>query len=158
MRSRLPPPRNLGYVAVGGAVGAVSRVALATWFPPVPGSLPWVTLVENLVGAFLLALVLTVLTERLALDPAVRLLVCTGTLGAFTTYSTLAVELDRLLAAGALIVAGLYVALTLAGGLTAAVAGLRLGRTLSTRPARRPTRARWRRLRRRGRRPEGGVR
>jgi len=158
MGSRLPPPRNLGHVALGGAVGAVARVALATRFPATPGSLPWVTLVENLVGAFLLALVITLLTERLALDPAVRLLVCTGMLGAFTTYSTLAVELDRLLAAGALAIAGTYVALTLLGGLTAALAGLRLGQVLSA-PRRRATgrsprgTLRWRR---RGQRPEGG--
>jgi fluoride exporter len=158
MRSRLPPPRNLGYVAVGGAVGAVSRVALATWFPTVPGRLPWVTLVENLTGAFLLALVLTVLTERLALDPAVRLLVCTGMLGAFTTYSTLAVELDRLIAVGALIVAAAYVALTLLGGLTAALAGLRLGQLLSTRPGRTARKGRSRGLRRHRRRRHGGAR
>lgn len=158
MRSRLPPPRNLGYVAAGGAVGAVSRVALATWFPTLPGRLPWVTLVENLTGAFLLALVLTVLTERLALDPAVRLLVCTGMLGAFTTYSTLAVELDRLVAVGALTIAAVYVVLTLVGGLTAALAGLRLGQLLSTRPGRAGRRRARLGLRRRRRRPEGGGR
>lgn len=160
MGSRLPPSRNLGYVAAGGAVGAVARVAFATWFPAAPGGLPWVTLAENLVGAFLLALVLTLLTERLALDPAVRLLVCTGMLGAFTTYSTLAVELDRLLAAGALAIAGTYVALTLAGGLTAALAGLRLGQVLSA-PRRRATNRSprgTRRWRGQGQRPDGGGR
>lgn len=153
MNARLPPPRNLGLVAAGGAVGAVARVAFAAWFPAAPGNLPWVTLVENLVGAFLLALVLTILTERLALDPAVRLLLCTGMLGAFTTYSTLAVELDRLLAAGAVAVAGTYVALSLAGGLTAALAGLRVGRVLSRRHRRgsasEPGPRWWVRLRRR---------
>ncbi|TVR17921.1 MAG: CrcB family protein [Nitriliruptor sp.] len=154
MSSRLPPPRNLGVVAIGGAVGAVARVAFAAWFPAAPGSLPWVTLLENLVGAFLLALVLTVLTERLALDPAVRLLLCTGMLGAFTTYSTLAVELDRLIAAGALAVAGTYVVLTLVGGLTAALAGLRVGQVLSRpRPQGGASRSElrwWRRGRRQG--------
>lgn len=41
------------------------------------------------------------MTTRLALDPAIRLLVCTGALGAFTTYSTLAVEIARLATGGA---------------------------------------------------------
>ncbi len=128
MRSRLPPRRSLGYVALGGAVGAVTRVAFATWFPPAPGAFPWVTFLENVTGAFLLALLLTLLTERLALDPAVRLLLCTGALGAFTTYSTLAVEVDGLVRGGATWLAGLYATTSVLLGLLAALLGVRLAR------------------------------
>lgn len=128
MSNRLPPRRNLGYVALGGAVGALARVALATGFPPLPGRFPWVTFLENVTGAFLLAWLLTLLTERLALEPAVRLLLCTGALGAFTTYSTLAVEVDGLLRAGGGWLAGLYAGASVVLGLFAALLGVQLAR------------------------------
>lgn len=128
MSNRLPPRRNVGYVALGGAVGALARVALATGFPPRPGRFPWVTFLENVTGAFLLAWLLTLLTERLSLDPTVRLLVCTGALGAFTTYSTLAIEADALLRAGGGSLAVLYAGASVVLGLLAALLGVRLAR------------------------------
>ncbi len=128
MPARTPPLRNLGYVAAGGAVGAVARVALAVGFPPQPGGVPWVTFLENVTGAFLLAWLLTLLTERLAFDPTVRLLLCTGALGAFTTYSTLAVEVDGLLRTGEGPLAGLYAVASVVLGLFAALLGIRLAR------------------------------
>ena len=128
MSAQLPPPRNLGYVAAGGALGAVARVALAVGSPTPPGAFPWVTFLENVTGAFLLAWLLTLLTERLALDPTVRLLLCTGALGAFTTYSTLAVEVDGLLRTGAGVLGGVYAVTSVALGLAAALLGIRLAR------------------------------
>ncbi len=128
MTSRLPPARNLGYVALGGAIGAVARVALAGWFPPAPDGFPWVTFLENVVGAFLLALVLTRLTERLASDPRIRLVLCTGALGAFTTYGTFAVELRGLAADGHALAAGSYLLATLVAGVFAGLLGLRVAR------------------------------
>lgn len=127
-RRGLPPLANIGLVAVGGAVGALARVALAVRFPIADDALPWTTLVENLAGAFLLGLVLTMLTERFVSGRWVRLLVCTGTLGAFTTYATLAVELSRRVLGGHLLLAALYLAASLVGGLVAAFAGMRAAR------------------------------
>lgn len=129
----LPParPRHLALVAAGGAIGAVARVALAEARPLGPGELPVVTLVENLSGAFLLAVLLTVLGRRSVVDPTLRLLVGTGALGSFTTYSAHSVELVVLLDAGAAWMAGGYLVLTLAGGLLAAGAGIALGRWLT---------------------------
>ena len=120
--------RQVGLVAAGGAVGALARVGLTERFPVVPGAIPWTTLAENLAGAFLLGLVLTLLAERVAATPAVRLLVCTGALGAFTTYSTFAVELLRLAEAGHLLTAALYAASSLVLGVVAALAGIRSAR------------------------------
>ncbi len=128
MTTRLPPARNLGYVALGGAIGAVARVGLAGWFPPAAGGFPWVTFLENVVGAFVLALVLTRLTERLAADPRIRLVLCTGALGAFTTYGTMAVELRGLVAGGHPAVAGSYALATLVAGVLAGLVGLRVAR------------------------------
>lgn len=122
------PARHLAAVAVGGAIGALARVALGTVFPPVPGQLPWVTLVENLGGALALAFVLTWLTERVRSDPMVRLSVCTGMLGAFTTYSTFSVELAGLLTGGHLLLGAGYAVGSLIFGLLGAVTGIRLAR------------------------------
>lgn len=122
------PARHLAAVAAGGAIGSLARVALATAFPPVPGHLPWVTLVENLGGTLALAFVLTWLTERVRSDPMLRLAVCTGMLGAFTTYSTLTVELGGLLAGGRILVAVGYAAGSLTFGVLGAVIGIRLAR------------------------------
>ena len=128
-------PRHVALVAVGGAVGAVARVALAEARPLSPGELPVVTLLENLTGAFLLAVLLTVLGRRSVADPTVRLLVGTGVLGSFTTYSTHSVELVVLLEVGARWLAGGYLAVTLVGGLLAAAAGMSLGRRLTPQAA-----------------------
>lgn len=138
--ARRPPLRNVGLVAAGGALGAVARVALAVWLPVTDGALPWTTFVENVVGAFALALTLAILAERVAVDPAVRLVVCTGALGAFTTYSTLAVELDRLVDGSHGVVAAGYAATSVAAGLLGALAGLRLGRGRAAAGAGRSTR------------------
>jgi CrcB protein len=128
MTRRLPPAGNLAFVAAGGAVGATTRVAFATWFPVADGAYPWTTFLENVFGAFALAFALSLFAERLAVRPAVRLLVCTGALGAFTTYSTLALELDRLVAGGHLATAVAYAVASSLAGLVAALVGLRLGR------------------------------
>jgi CrcB protein len=128
------PRRNLVAVAIGGAIGALARVALATAFPTPAGQLPWATLAGNLVGAALLGAVLTWLTERVQVDPTVRLALGTGVLGAFTTYSTLAVEIDGLLTAGRGLLAGSYAVASLLLGLLGAVGGIRLARRASHRP------------------------
>jgi fluoride exporter len=122
------PARHLVAVGVGGAIGALARVALATTFPAGPGRLPWVTLVENLGGALALAFVLTWLTERVTIDPVLRLALCTGMLGAFTTYSTLAVELTGLLTGRHVVVAIAYFTASLTFGVLGAVTGIRLAR------------------------------
>lgn len=128
-RVSLPPLRNLALVAAGGAVGAVARVALAVTFPVAEDALPWTTFAENVVGAFALALVLTLLAERLTTDRNVRLFVCTGALGAFTTYSTLATELSHRLLGGHLTLAVTYATASVILGLFAALAGARAARS-----------------------------
>jgi fluoride exporter len=120
----LPHARDVLLVGAGGAVGAVARVAFATVFPS--GVFPWGTFVENVLGAFLLGLLLTVLLEHSEAAPATRLLVCTGALGAFTTYSTFANELGELLRGGDAGVAVAYAAGSLVAGIVAAVAGVRI--------------------------------
>jgi CrcB protein len=131
----LPPLRGIGLVVVGGGIGTLARVGLSQAFPTPDGSWPWVTLIENVSGAFLLAVLLTVLTERVAARPWSRPLLGTGVLGAYTTFSTLAYEIERLGAGGRAGVAIGYAAVSVVAGLAAAVAGIMLVRWRGSRSA-----------------------
>jgi fluoride exporter len=125
---------DLALVVTGGAVGALARVGLAAAFPVQEGRLPWTTLVENVAGAFLLAALLTVLIERAGAHARLRALLCTGTLGAFTTYSTLATELTERVLGGQLVLALGYAVLSLVAGVLAAGAGILVGHRVGQRP------------------------
>jgi CrcB protein len=92
-----PDRQEIAAIAVGGAAGALVRVALARAAPSGPGHWPWVTFAVNLVGAFLLGYFATRLQERLPLSVYRRPLLGTGFCGALTTFSTMQLELLRML-------------------------------------------------------------
>lgn len=80
---------TLLLIAVGGFAGAIARHAVAL---ALPSTFPWGTLVANVVGAFLLGVLLY--EERLVgvVSEETRLVAGTGFLSSFTTYSTFALE------------------------------------------------------------------
>lgn len=96
---RLP---YLGLALIGGTLGTAAREAITLAFPPV-NDVPWATMGINILGAFLLGLLLDGLA-RLGPDEGrrrrVRILVGTGLMGGFTTYSALATDTAGLLGAG----------------------------------------------------------
>lgn len=108
-------------VAAGGVVGAVARYGAALALPHQPGEWAWSTLVVNALGAALLCALLT----RVA-DVRVRLLLGTGLLGAFTTFSGFTVD-AVLIAQERPAVAVAYVA----AGLVTLLAGGLLGRAVA---------------------------
>ncbi|MFC7044566.1 fluoride efflux transporter FluC [Halobacteriaceae archaeon GCM10025711] len=103
-------------IAVGGFVGAISRHVLAVGLP---GGFPWGTLVANVLGSFALGVLLYEARLTGVLSPETRLVLGTGFLSSFTTYSTFAVETAGLSPAGAV----LNVAANYGLGLLAVVAG-----------------------------------
>lgn len=113
-------------VAAGGTVGTAARYAVAIAFAGSPRSFPWATLAVNLAGSLALGVLVGVLDRR-EHPPLLRLFLATGVLGAFTTYSTFAVETNNLLALRPL-AAIAYLLLSVGGGLAAAAAGLKAGR------------------------------
>jgi len=120
-------PGLVGVVLVGGAVGAALRYLVAQQWPTAPHGFPWATFAVNVTGSFCLGVLLEVLARTGADTGArrvLRLLLATGLLGAFTTYSTLAVETDLLLRAHADARAAGYALASLAAGLLAAWAGV----------------------------------
>ena len=129
-RARPPVHLHPGLVLVvitGGTVGTLARYGLSTVLPA-PGGWPLPTLVINLVGAFLLGVLLEALVRR-GPDAGrlrmIRLLAGTGFMGAFTTYSAFALETTALLETGRTTDAVVYVAATLLGGALATLAGIR---------------------------------
>lgn len=116
-------------VALGGALGAMARYATYRLVESMFGSaFPWATLCVNFFGAFIAAFFLSVLTEKLGGAVFLRLLVFTGFLGAYTTFSAFAVENMILLHHGAIVKFIVNVCLTNIGTITLAIAGNKLAR------------------------------
>ncbi|MEV8250164.1 CrcB family protein [Microbacterium sp. NPDC076768] len=114
--------RRILLVALGGAVGTAARIGLELAVPH-HDSFPLATLIANILGALLIG----VLAARLPASADLRVMLGTGVLGGFTTYSafmtgTVALWTDAPLVAVA------YAAGSLVLGLAAAALGLRLGR------------------------------
>jgi CrcB protein len=126
-------PRSvLASVAVGGALGAPARYGVTQLINVPKDGFPWATFSVNVTGSFALGVVLTLLLERLSPTRHLRPFLATGFLGAYTTYSTFAVDTDVLAKDGHPLRALLYVGATLLAGFLAVWAGIaaaRLGRS-----------------------------
>ena len=114
--------------ALGGALGALARWALAEALPAAPAGWPWATLLVNLTGCFLMGVLLAVLAARAPEPPWARPFLGVGVLGGYTTYSTFAVDVVELVDDGAVGTAVGYLVVSVAGGVLAAAAGVELGR------------------------------
>jgi CrcB protein len=88
--------RELAAIFLGGFVGAIARAELAEGLPA-GHSWPWGTFIANILGAFALGYFTTRLQERLPLSAYRRPLLGTGLCGALTTFSTMQLELLRML-------------------------------------------------------------
>ena len=116
--------------ALGGALGALARWALSKALPHSPGSWPWATLLENVLGCLLIGILLAVLLARFPSSPWLRPFLAVGVLGGFTTYSTFAVDVVRLTDAGHAALAVGYLLASVLGGVAAVLAGLLVTRAV----------------------------
>ncbi len=127
--------RHIGVVALGGAIGTGAREALSLIVPS-EGPFPVAVFSINVSGAFVLGVVLEALL-RLGPDQGrrrmLRLLVGTGFLGGYTTYSALAVGVAQLFDAGQAWLGVLYGALSLVAGAAASLGGIAVGARVSRR-------------------------
>lgn len=112
-------------VAAGGAVGAVARYAVALLVAAVwRREFPLATFLINISGSFAIGFVV----ERAAIDPLIRLLLITGFLGAYTTFSTFEYEAWQLAQGRAFGLALLNLVASVAAGFVAVHLGVMLAR------------------------------
>jgi CrcB protein len=108
--------RELAAIFAGGALGALVRAWLGTVVHQPAGGWPWLTFAINISGSAALAYVATRLQERLPQSTYRRPLLGTGFCGAYTTFSTMQVEVVELARGGRVGLAVAYAAASLAAG------------------------------------------
>lgn len=88
-------------ISLGAILGANCRYLVGGWATDRFGaSFPYGNLIINLTGSFVLALFITLTTERFLVDPQWRLFVAIGFLGSYTTFSSYTYESVNLLLSG----------------------------------------------------------
>ena len=87
-------------ICLGACAGALLRWQLGLWLNHAGAWMPWGTLAANLVGGYLVGLVIGALQQLPDLDPAWRLLLVTGFLGGLTTFSSFSAEVVEMLVNG----------------------------------------------------------
>jgi CrcB protein len=123
--------QKLGWLALAGALGTVSRYGLAGLVQRLSGgSFPWGTLVVNLLGCFLAGLLWGMFEKRGVVTALPRTVLLVGFLGAFTTFSTMTLETTEMLRASELVYATANLTLQNGIGLAAIFAGTMLGRMI----------------------------
>lgn len=121
-------------ICLGACIGALARWRLSLWLNP-GALLPWGTLAANLVGGYLIGVCVAVFQALPQLDPAWRLALITGFLGALTTFSSFSAEVVAMLQNGRYGLALGTTGLHLFGSLLLTVTGLKsVAFWLATRP------------------------
>jgi CrcB protein len=133
MRPRIDR-REIAAIFAGGAIGTLLRAALAEAFPKPATAWPWPTFVVNIAAAFALGYFVTRLTERLPLSSYRRPLLGTGLCGGLSTFSTMQVEILKMLDAGAWGLATGYAAASVAVGYVAIHLATAMVRRVRVRP------------------------
>jgi len=116
-------------LAAGGAVGALCRYGLTGLVQEsTQSTFPWGTFAVNAIGCFLFGLLWTLMAERFAISGGIRLVVLTGFLGSFTTFSTFVFETEQFIESSQWLYAGLNAVAGLGLGVVAYLLGAFLGR------------------------------
>ena len=124
---------RLLWISLGGALGTAARYLMSVWLLRALGpAFPYGTLAVNVIGSFLLGVIMQAGLDTTLLSPTTRVVLGTGVMGGFTTYSTFNYETLQYLQAGAWAMAGLNVAVTLFVCLAAGALGVAVARALLT--------------------------
>ena len=115
------------WVFIGGGIGSVFRYALSALMVRTVTGFPWPVLAANVTGSLIIGIMAALIKDR---SSAQWLLLVTGMLGGFTTFSTYSLDTLSLLQAGRISAAVAYSLGSLALGLLAAFAGYKLTITL----------------------------
>ncbi|MFI8996732.1 CrcB family protein [Streptomyces sp. NPDC053542] len=116
---REPQGPVVAVIALGGGLGAAARYGAALLWPTPAAAFPWTTLAVNVLGCAVIGVFMVVICEARSPHRLLRPFFGTGVLGGFTTFSTYAVDIQRLVADGAAATGLAYLALTLFAALAA---------------------------------------
>lgn len=121
MSTRRPHPQAavVAVVALGGAAGASARYGASLLWPTPAGAFPWTTLTVNVIGCAVIGVFMVVISDVWAAHRLVRPFFGTGVLGGFTTFSTYAVDIERLVDGDRARTGLAYLGLTLLAALAA---------------------------------------
>lgn len=123
--------KTLFLVTVAGAIGSAARYLTSLGMARLMGpDFPYGTLTVNVVGSFLIALVMQLSLRGEMVSPMMRITLTTGFLGGFTTYSAFNYESLDLMSRGAWRLAIVNLLVTLLSCLAAGAIGLRVARVL----------------------------
>lgn len=118
-------------IAIGGAAGALARWLMSAGVHRWLGrEFPWGTLAVNVAGSFAMGLLAVLLVERLAVGPAWRGALLVGFLGAFTTFSTFALETVELAGEGMGVRAVANIVVSVGACVLAVLLGIQVARHL----------------------------
>ena len=120
------------WVAAGGAIGAAARYGVNVWSGRLLGdAFPWHTVIVNVLGCFIMGLLVEAMALKLNVGNEMRAFLTTGILGGFTTFSAFSLDFALLVERKALATAGLYAAGSVLLSLAAIFAGLAVVRALA---------------------------
>ncbi len=126
---------GLLYVALGGALGASGRYLLGGFLSQTIGTgFPWGTLAANVLGGFLMGILVAWLAFRVSEGENIRLFLGVGLLGGFTTFSAFSLETIRMMEHKTYTLAASYVSASVVFSLLAVFLGLALGRKILALP------------------------
>lgn len=126
-------PQMLLAVAAGGALGSMGRYVVGVLMARLLGAgFPWGTLTVNIVGSFVMGLLIEAAALRGVLSAEARAFVFVGVLGGFTTFSSFSLDVVTLVQRDEVWAAGAYLAATLVVGVFALVFGLFVARQMLT--------------------------
>lgn len=118
-------------VALGGALGSVCRYLVGLGAMRLLGpAFPWGTLTVNVAGSFAIGVLAELIVARFGASVELRLLLITGFLGGFTTFSAFALDAVTLFERGASLAATSYLLVSIVASIAAAIAGIGLMRSL----------------------------
>lgn len=118
-------------VAIGGAIGSVGRYFVNLWAVRLFGpAFPWGTFAVNVVGGFAIGLVAELVIRKFSGSTEMRLLLITGVLGGFTTFSAFSLDAIVLFERGEITLSAVYIVSSVVISILAVCGGLALGRAL----------------------------
>ncbi|MGO6994940.1 fluoride efflux transporter CrcB [Rhizobium leguminosarum] len=119
-------------VAVGGAIGSLLRYYVGQWALRLMGpAFPWGTLAVNVVGCFVIGVFAALIARKFNASVELRLLLITGFLGGFTTFSAFSLDAISLFERGEAVAGGIYIAASVGLSMAAVIAGLAVMRALA---------------------------